>query len=336
MKKKFFHYALRITHFALLMAIFFTAQEVHAVDWYWLDSNEKYSKYFNPDSVVVNKKVVTRDGREIAIEIEAWTKTTYSYEGAAETIKNYELKNILPDPKSLSYSLALIRVNPQNRTLQYVREDFYNPQDQVVWSKAEGRVVEINSQKFDEEFYCAIVDEVFRMGERDRKRAPASERWLDLWTYTDAEGTTTSLSADTTTMRLKGSNLVLWEWQVTKNSDGKTGKYLRGEATGIVQRNKRRNPVGWVKVSGAAHNNLKNIDVNIPVGVFACISGVSGSGKSSFLYDVLYKGMRRINSEQPARRARLGERKYFLHGRRPRLFAGHSPAENFNPQPHAD
>ena len=41
---------------------------------------------------------------------------------------------------------------------------------------------------------------------------------------------------------------------------------------------------------GAEHHNLKDIDVKIPVGVFSCISGVSGSGKSSFLYDVLYKG----------------------------------------------
>ncbi len=209
---------------ALLLAmIFFIPAETFAADkWFWLDSNDKYSKYFEPDSVTINKKVVTNDGREIAIEIEAWTKTTYSYDGAAETIKNYGISNILPDPNSLAYSLALLRVNPQNRTLQYVREDFYNAQDQVVWSKEEGRIKEINTRSFDEEFYCAIVDEVFQMGERDRKRAPTVERWLDLWTYTDSEGSTTTLSADTTTMRLKGSNLVLWEWQVTKNSRGQT------------------------------------------------------------------------------------------------------------------
>lgn len=209
--------------FAIICAtIFFTPNVDAATEWYWLDSNDKYSKYFDADSVTVNKKVVTKDGRETAIEIEAWTKTTYSYEGAAETIKNYGIANVLPDPRSLSYSLALLRIIPQNRTLQYVREDFYNADNQIIWSNTKNRVVEINSQKFDEEFYCAIVDEVFQMGERDRKRAPAAERWLDLWTYTDAEGNTTSLSADTTTMRLKGSNLVLWEWQVTKNSAGKT------------------------------------------------------------------------------------------------------------------
>ena len=193
-----------------------------ATEWYWLDSNDNYSKYFDANSVTVTKKVVTNDGREIAIEIEAWTKTTYSYEGAAKTIKNYELTKILPDPRALNYSLALLRVNPQNRTLQYVREDFYNANDQVVWSKGEGRVKEVNSQAFDEEFYCAIVDEVFQMGERDRKRAPAEERWIDLWTYTADDGSTKNLTADTTTMRLKGSNLILWEWEVTKNPQGKT------------------------------------------------------------------------------------------------------------------
>ena len=77
-------------------------------------------------------------------------------------------------------------------------------------------------------------------------------------------------------------------------TNGRTGKYLRGEETGIVRNKERRKPSGWIKVIGAEHHNLKNIDVKIPVGVFTCISGVSGSGKSSFLYDVLYKGMRRI------------------------------------------
>ena len=109
--------------FALLIAlmIFLPVENCAAVEWFWLDSNDKYSKYFEPDSVTVKKKVVTSDGREIAIEIEAWTKTTYSYNGAAETIKNYGIANILPDPKNLAYSLALLRVNPQNRTLQYGR-----------------------------------------------------------------------------------------------------------------------------------------------------------------------------------------------------------------------
>lgn len=91
-----------------------------------------------------------------------------------------------------------------------------------------------------------------------------------------------------------GEILYAGNYEDVINTQGKTGKYLRGEATGIVKREKRREPSDWIAVNGAAHNNLKDINVNIPVGVFTCISGVSGSGKSSFLYDVLYKGMRRI------------------------------------------
>lgn len=188
--------------------------------WYWLKSDEKYSKYFDPDSVKVTKKAVTDSGKEVPTEIEAWTKTTYSYEGAAETIKSYGISSVLPDPRVLSYSLALFRVNPQTRMIQYAREDFYNARNQILWSKTDGKVKEINSQAFDEDFYAAIVDEVFKQGEVERKNA--EDRWIDLWTYTDKDGLTTNVSADTTTMQLKGSNLILWEWQTTKNSEGQT------------------------------------------------------------------------------------------------------------------
>ena len=91
-----------------------------------------------------------------------------------------------------------------------------------------------------------------------------------------------------------GEILYSGSYEQVLKTEGKTGKYLRGEESGIVRQESRRKASGWVRVRGAAHNNLKNIDVDIPVGVFTCISGVSGSGKSSFLYDVLYKGMRRI------------------------------------------
>ena len=135
------------------------------------------------------------------------------------TIDNYDLRSILTDPKMLSYSLALLRINPQNRTIQYAREDFYDANGKLTWSTTDEKIKEINVQSFDEVFYAAIVDEVFRNGEMDRKNA--KDRWIDLWNATDENGNTTTVTADTTTMRLKGSNLILWEWQETKNAEGK-------------------------------------------------------------------------------------------------------------------
>lgn len=188
-------------------------------NWYWLSSNKKYSKFIAPETVVVLRRAQTRDGRDIPTEIEAWTKTTYTFDGAKETIKNYNIASILPDPKKLSYSLALLKINPQNRTLQYLREDFFDGADRVIWSKGEGRIKEINSQSFDEDFYAAAVDEVFNLGELDRKGA--KDRWIELWTFTNTKtGDTTTVTGDTTTMRMRGANLILWQWQETKNSKG--------------------------------------------------------------------------------------------------------------------
>lgn len=188
-------------------------------EWYWLASNKKYSKYFAPISVKVTKQATTNDGKEIPTEIEAWTKTTYTVDGAKETIKSYEISNIISDPQMLSYSLALFKVNPQTRTIQYAREDFYNDKNKILWSKTDGRVKEIHSRAFDEDFYAAIVDEVFRQGEVDRKNA--EDRWIELWTFTDEKGVKTTVTADTTTMQLKGTNLIFWEWQETKGADKK-------------------------------------------------------------------------------------------------------------------
>ena len=190
-----------------------------ASKWFYLSADDKYGKYFEPDSVKVVKKVKTSSGKEVPTEIEAWTKTTYTYEGAALTINNYDLNSVLPNPNMLSYSIALLRINPQNRTIQYAREDFYDSTGKLTWSTTDEKIKEINVQSFDEIFYAAIVDEVFRHGEMDRKNA--KDRWIDLWSATDNDGNTTTVTADTTTMRLKGSNLILWEWQETKNSAGK-------------------------------------------------------------------------------------------------------------------
>lgn len=188
------------------------------IQWYWLSSDKKYSKYFDPDSVTVVKKATTDSGKEIPTEIEAWTKTTYTYEGADETIKTYGITAILPDPNILSYSLTLLRINPQTRTLQYAREDFYDKNNKIIWSRSDAKVKEINSRSFDEDFYASIVDEVFKQGEVDRKNSP--DRWIDLWTFTNSEGFSTNASADTTTMQVKGTNLIFWEWQETKDPNG--------------------------------------------------------------------------------------------------------------------
>ena len=67
-----------------------------------------------------------------------------------------------------------------------------------------------------------------------------------------------------------------------------TGQYLSGKMQ-IPVPDKRREPNGWITVRGASENNLKNIDVKFPLGVFTCVTGVSGSGKSSLVNEILYK-----------------------------------------------
>ena len=71
-----------------------------------------------------------------------------------------------------------------------------------------------------------------------------------------------------------------------------TGAYLSGKLSVDVPFI-RRSPQGWLRVMGARENNLKNIDVDIPLGVFACITGVSGSGKSSLITQILSKRLQR-------------------------------------------
>ena len=225
--------------------------------WFYLSADDKYGKFFEPDSVKVVKKVMTSNGREIPTEIEAWTKTTYTYEGAALTIDNYDIKSILPDPKMLSYSIALLRINPQNRTIQYAREDFYDSTGRLTWSTTDEKIKEINVQSFDEVFYAAIVDEVFRQGEMNRKNA--KDRWIDLWTATDDEGNTTTVTADTTTMRLKGSNLILWEWQETKNSAGKVVEIrFMKKAVNLSQGTEKISMGDIWTPNGAGWNNLED------------------------------------------------------------------------------
>ena len=73
--------------------------------------------------------------------------------------------------------------------------------------------------------------------------------------------------------------------EIMKNEKSITGAYLRGRIQ-IPVPSERRKPTGWLTVRGAAENNLKNIDVKFPLGVMTCVTGVSGSGKSSLVNEI--------------------------------------------------
>jgi excinuclease ABC subunit A len=72
-------------------------------------------------------------------------------------------------------------------------------------------------------------------------------------------------------------------------SGSPTGQYISGEAMIAMPEHRRPAEDRWLTVCGARHNNLRSIDVRIPVGVFTCVTGVSGSGKSSLVNDILFK-----------------------------------------------
>ena len=76
--------------------------------------------------------------------------------------------------------------------------------------------------------------------------------------------------------------------EIMENENSITGAYLSGRIQIPVPK-ERRKPTGFLKVVGAAENNLKHIDVEFPLGVFTCVTGVSGSGKSSLVNQILYK-----------------------------------------------
>jgi len=78
--------------------------------------------------------------------------------------------------------------------------------------------------------------------------------------------------------------------EIMANPNSVTGKYLSGEIKIPVPKS-RRTPTGWLRVKGAAQNNLKNINVKIPTGVMTCVTGVSGSGKSSLVNEIVYKAL---------------------------------------------
>lgn len=80
--------------------------------------------------------------------------------------------------------------------------------------------------------------------------------------------------------------------EIMENPNSITGQYLSGKKKIPVPK-ERRKPTGYLTIRKAAENNLKNIDVKIPLGVMTCVTGVSGSGKSSLVNEVLYKSLAR-------------------------------------------
>ena len=77
-----------------------------------------------------------------------------------------------------------------------------------------------------------------------------------------------------------------------KNPESVTGAYLSGRIR-IPVPTERKQPTGWLRVRGAAENNLKQVNADVPLGIMTCVTGVSGSGKSSLINEVLYKTLAR-------------------------------------------
>ena len=200
----------------LLLALWMmagTLAEAAANEWVWIDSDTKYGKYYAPSHVKVESAI-----NGVPTQLSAWTKTVYTAGGAQETIANYGIEASIPDPKRLAYSTALLLVRPQTREIEYVQENFYDPNNKVIWSKVyDPRTTkEINSQSFDEDFYVAIVDSVFHYGERERQKA--ADRWVLLWESKSESGSMSSARADMTTMRMAGDNLIYHRSQVHEKS----------------------------------------------------------------------------------------------------------------------
>jgi len=89
-----------------------------------------------------------------------------------------------------------------------------------------------------------------------------------------------------------GEIMVSGDIQKVINTDKSlTGQYLTNKKGIVVPKLRRKGQGKWIKIKGARENNLKNINLNIPLDVFVCITGVSGSGKSSLINEILYKGI---------------------------------------------
>ncbi len=80
--------------------------------------------------------------------------------------------------------------------------------------------------------------------------------------------------------------------QIMQNKKSITGAYLSGRIKIPVPK-ERRKPSGWISITGAQENNLKDVNVKVPLGIMTCVTGVSGSGKSSLVNEILYKALAR-------------------------------------------
>lgn len=204
--------------------------------WVLIKSDGKYGKFYAPSNIQVMSRV-----NGVPTRFSAWIKTSYSADGAQEAVDNMEIQSIIPDASKLSYSIALVEINPQLRTFEYAQENFYDAQGNVLWTKVneDRKSKEINSQEsYDEDYYIALVDAVFHHGER--ARADATDRWITLWKSETPGGTATSAMADTTTMRQRGDNVIYWEWMETKDKAGNIVevKFMK-KALNIVQGTQR-------------------------------------------------------------------------------------------------
>lgn len=85
--------------------------------------------------------------------------------------------------------------------------------------------------------------------------------------------------------------------KLLKDGDSLTAKYLRGECEIKIPMSRRKPGPRKIKIKGARENNLKNIDVNIPLDMLVCVTGVSGSGKSTLIHDIIYAGLMKQRGE---------------------------------------
>jgi excinuclease ABC subunit A len=95
--------------------------------------------------------------------------------------------------------------------------------------------------------------------------------------------------------------------EVMNNADSLTGKYLSGKLKIPVPKERKTKQTKEIEITGAAENNLKNIDINIPLNKFVVITGVSGSGKSTLIHDILYGGIAKYFGMAPSKVGRFDD-----------------------------